>query len=180
MRPNTTDCTTAALCCVLLLCCSCGFFGGGLEGRATQYYNYMAGLQPKAVYSGYLSPAYKKQFERQGLTTLDESRRVKAASSGVKGAEKGDVAVAEEGRFGISIVNPQLGGVFAQHGPQRWVKVGSAWYLYTGSMAEIQEYGTFPDSLTAPPAAAFDERNKRETIQLKPRAGEQPAQEEGK
>ena len=149
-----------AACTALLLAGGCGLIGGSLKGRAAAYYNYMVGLSPKARYSSFLSPVYRRTFSSADLHRLD-----KAISPGTKPttrytpARTKDIAVARMGQFAFTTINPELGRAFEGVGPARWVNVGGRWYLYTGSEAEVNAYGKFPMALSppAPPKPAEPE-----------------------
>ncbi|MCC7478139.1 hypothetical protein IT575_06735 [bacterium] len=141
---------------------ACGAVGG-IEGRAAQYYNYMIGRYPKQAYSSYLSPAYKKKFTRDGLRQLDETRRKASKPNTRYPLAKGKhVLVSSQDRFAYTVVDPELGDAFAVLQPQRWVKSGLNWYLYTGSQAEIEAYGSFPAELAPPPLAEFEALHEKE------------------
>jgi hypothetical protein len=132
--------------------------GAALNKRAVGYYNFMAGLSPKTKYSSFFSPAYREQFQGDGLQAVDRAVSTGAKpNTRYKPAKAADVTVATAGNFAYTAVSPSLGPAFAGLRPQRWVRDGRGWYLYMGSDAEVRKYGQFPFDLTPPaPAAGAD------------------------
>jgi len=141
---------------------SCALAGcsptSGLKARAAAYYSFMAGLTPKVAYSSFMSPAYRKTFQRSDLDQLNKTyARAKTASDRYKRCKPADVSVTLESRFAITVANPELGDAYRNLLPIRWVRVGSGWYLYSGSKSELEEYGEFPGGI-APPRPGLTDR----------------------
>jgi hypothetical protein len=136
----------------LLLCVLAGCSAeGGLRSRACTYYEFMVGRTARGSYSSYLSPAYRSKFDSAALEQLDGTKRLaKVASDLYPECRSEDVFITMEGRFAQTRANPGLGSGYENLGSTKWVKAGRRWFLYLGSDAEIEAYGTFPVSVSAP------------------------------
>lgn len=162
----------------LLLLGGCGLSGASLEQRAVAYYNHQAGHSPKLARSSFLTPAYREELKKAG-TLKDYDDFLKSSAPPNKrypDATEDDIATAEQDGFAITIANPELGPLFYNQQPLRWVKVGRSWYLYTGADTEVGHYGVFPETL-APPK--YEKPQAEETEEAE--AGEEPdtAEESG-
>lgn len=136
---------------LLVLLTGCGWLGQGIAERSVDYYNYMVGQSPQTPYSSFLSPAYRGQMTAESLKEYDEFMRgANTPNTRYPTATTYDVKLAEEDGFAITIVNPELGPMFAAQSPVQWVKAGRQWYIYLGSSVEIVTYGQFPPELTVP------------------------------
>jgi hypothetical protein len=135
---------------VLLLLSGCGLFGGGLPGRAADYYAYMLGHGKDVKYSSFLSPAYRNSFNEDGLANLNNMmRRGNIEGGRIPPVKAKHIEVFHEGNFYMTLIKPEAGEGYTGVSRARWVKVGPNWFLYSGSEAEIEAYGQFPDSLVA-------------------------------
>jgi hypothetical protein len=137
---------------VMLAASGCGLRGATLEQRAIDYYNHMAGHSPAKAHSSFLTPAYRDELKQAGtLAEYDDFLRSKAEPSGrYPKASVDDIAIAEQDKFAITVANPELGPLFGDQKPVRWVKVGRNWYVYIGADTEIGFYGVFPTTLVPP------------------------------
>lgn len=136
---------------LLVLLTSCGWLGQGIAERAADYYNYMAGQSPRTAYSSYLSPAYRGQMTAEAIEEYDKFKSANTEpNTRYPKATTYDVRVAEADGFAITVVNSELGPLFAAQRPLYWVKAGRQWYLYLGADVEIVTYGQFPAELTVP------------------------------
>lgn len=144
---------------LVLLCglCSCrnGFVTGsvtaGLQKTAAEYYNFRVGQLAGREYSDFLSPAYRASFSKEDLAVLNQGNAsVKSGSKRIEKVTANDVVVSTEANFAMTDVPPRLGFAFESMDAQRWVQVGSRWFLYMGSDREVSEYGYFPVSIAFP------------------------------
>lgn len=144
---------------VMLAASGCGLRGASLEQRAVDYYNHMAGHSPTIARSSFLTPAYRNELKEAGtLAEYDDFLRGKdEPSDRYPKATAMDIAIAEQDGFAITTANSELGPLFADQKPVRWVKVGRSWYVYIGADAEIGYYGVFPTTLVPPKAKGADE-----------------------
>ena len=146
----------ALLCLLLLASVSCSAYFGP-QKRAAAYYSHMAGLSPAVPYSSFLSPAYRKQLGAEGVKALNEAHgKAKDATTRYPRAKAADVGVEEKAGFAWTCVNPLLGDAYANLQPVRWVHIGMGWYLYLGSDAEQNAYGTFPGDMGKPVAPRIE------------------------
>jgi hypothetical protein len=135
---------------LVVLLAGCGLFGGGLASRAANYYAYMLGHGKDVKYSSFLSPAYRESFSKDGLANLNGTmRRGNIRGGRIPPVKPRDINVFREANFYVTTVKPEAGEGYDGISVTRWIKVGSGWYLYSGSEAEIEAYGHFPDSLMA-------------------------------
>jgi hypothetical protein len=125
----------------------------------------MLGHGRDVKYSSFLSPAYRDSFTKDGLANLNSTmRRGNIQGGRIPPVQPGDINVYREANFFVTTIKPEAGEGYGGISLARWVKVGSGWYLYSGSESEIEAYGHFPDSLLAEASA--------------PPAPEEPAQEQ--
>ena len=137
---------------------SCGILGGGLDKRAALYYNFMVGRKPNVTYNRFLSPAYRNLFAPEELAKLDTAmQQGRTPNERLPSATASDVYISQAGTFALTTVNPKLDKIFAAFAPVRWVRVGGRWYLYSGSDAEYEAYGPFPQDLVPPQPPAETE-----------------------
>lgn len=170
----------AAVLVVALAGSGCGLRTASLEQRAADYYNYMAGHSPTKARSSFLTPAYRDELKDAGtLQEYDDFLRGKPEPSGrypKAGVE--DIAVSEQEGFAITVANPELGPLFANQQPVRWVKVGRSWYVYIGADTEVGYYGVFPTTLAPPEYGGAEEdssgdQGTEELSETVPSGGEQ-------
>ena len=131
-----------------LALCGCAFTGGDLKSRAADYYNFMAGNTPKVAAASFLSPAYRTDLDVKAYN--EAMGRGKRSSGRRQAAEPDDVYVAQQGKFAITVMDPDKGRSYASLEPVKWVKAGMRWYVYIGASAEIVRYGEFPAGLRPP------------------------------
>jgi hypothetical protein len=173
---------------VAVLCglCSCrnGFITStstaGLQKTAADYYNFRVGQQPGREYSDFLSPAYRASFSKEDLAVLNKGNA--SAKPNTKRIEKissSDVVVSIEASFAMTDVPPRLGFAFESMQAQRWVKVGSRWFLYMGSDKEVSEYGYFPVGIAFPQIPAELPAQVQEDKRRKDPPGDPDAVQDG-
>lgn len=124
---------------------------GRLAGRAASYYSFMAGHNQRGKMSSFYNPAYRKHLGPDGVKVHNASIKP-TPSEDVRYPRAGarDVATRIEGRFAMTVANPELGDVYANQRVTKWVKVGMGWYLWRGSADEVDAYGQFPIGMPPP------------------------------
>lgn len=156
MKKNNKIILIFAICLIAIVALSSCNAEKSLIARTVRYHNYIYGHGSiRDRLSNYWSPALVEQYKsinkkvpiktgKKDYTNFDfEQDRINQLNqhSGITVISRKDVSVLINKKWAVSNIKPTKG--LPEGLLYRWVNVNNRWYIYKGSLKEVEKYGKF-------------------------------------